>query len=162
MKKVLIPVFVFLALAIASAVYFISLRINYTAYENRLVTAAAYLDESGAETVADYGGRRTAVDPANLPRLFAWLAPDSREAVYTPLPDAEDGLSITISFGDRYRITAVQPLPDKADDDTCYIELSDADGGNVYRCKTHGLRTMYWLAATTGPEGIYAPNKALP
>ncbi len=162
MKKYVIPVVLVLALLVGSAVYLIGTRVNYTAYETRLVSVSAYVSESGADTVADYGGRRTIVNSDNLGRLMGWLTPSGRQVSYGPLPDAGEGLSMTITFGDRYVVTAVQPEPDETVDDTCYIQLSDADGSHVFRCKTTGLRTMYWLATTTGPDGIYGPNKIIP
>lgn len=161
MKKYVIPVVLVLALLVGSAVYLIGTRVNYTAYETRLVSVSAYLSESGAETVADYGGRRTVVSPKNIEALLSRLTPASRQVASGPLPGAGEGPSITITFGDRYVVTAVQPEPEEAVDDTCYIQLSDADGSHVFRCKTTGLRTMYWLATTTGPDGIYGPNEVI-
>lgn len=158
MKKLLIAVFVFMALMMATLVLAIMMRVDYVRYEKDMnIHLANYYD--GGLVTASYDDITTQLTPVNVQHLAQALTRGSRVYVFR-LPRLT-GSSACISFADGAQYTIY--------DDESYARVSGKDrayviysyNGRQSRCRIDGLATMERVLASISPDGFGAPNIVL-
>lgn len=151
MKKILIPIFIFLAFAIGFLIFITSLSYSRIQYEKD--TLAHVMDvDSGGELVAEYNGETTKVLGQNVYRIKSSITVTERERLFSK-PKYNSDEVITLKFSDGATYIVVQ---DDSENDSVFI-IYNYKGKNLY-LKIEGYNSFSWVKRAISPQGIFNEN----
>lgn len=155
MKKIVIPVAVFMVFIIAGIVFTISLSYAQVEYDKATLVHKLDASRGGGELLAEYMGQKTRVAILNLDRV-EWLVTISerRRLFFRPKYDAETAVYLHFSDGAEY-IVAENPN----EEDSVFV-LYGYQNKNLYFSIT-GYSAMSWAVRVVSPEGIYSTNEVI-
>ncbi len=154
MKKVLIPLLVFLALGIGSVIFFVSMQFTQVQYDkdtqSHMITA-----QSGGELTASASGQKTRISADNFGRLEWLLTISERERLFAK-PDCSLDDAVCFFFPDGAQYTIA---PDETADDAVFLCYSD-DGSELW-FRIEGYNAMDWAKRIASPDGVDGPNEVM-
>jgi hypothetical protein len=154
MKKIVIPLVVFLVLAIGSVVFFISMAYTQVQFDKDTQSHMIAV-QSGGELTASYAGQETRISADNLSRVEWLLTISERERLFfKPDCDLNDAVCFCFSDGAQYAIA-----PDASADDAVFLCYS-ADGSDLW-FRIEGYNAMDWAVRTASAEGVNGPNEVI-
>jgi len=155
MKKVVIPVLVFLGLLLGAVIFFVGVRYSQVQYEKDTQVHFNAIAEDGGEMTAVCGDQTTRISSDNWGRA-EWLftITERRRLVFKPNADMDDAIRFSFSDGAEYTVVS-----DTSADDAAYIGYTYE--GRTKWFRVEGYKVMDWATRLASPEGIYSPNEVI-
>ena len=151
MKKIIIPVILFLVIAIGSMVFAISDSYSRVQYDKDAMFHMMSLSQDGTLT-AEYQGTVTQVLGRNTQRINSLLTVKAINRLYfKPSYAEENTIFLTFSDGAEYIIAE-----NTDEDDSVFIRYSYKKKIQWY--KITGYNSLNWAIKAISPEGIYREN----
>lgn len=154
MKKILIPVIIFMAALIGFITFGISRSFAKVQYEKDVMGHVMSVGKEG-DLEAQYNGTKTNVVGQNVRRINSVLTVSEMERVYKKPPLDEDR-GVFLSFPDGAEFILIE---DPEVEDGAYIRYSYKKKVRWYRVE--GYETMMWVTRAISPEGIYTENEMI-
>lgn len=154
MKKFLIPVIVFLVIAVGSIVVAVSMSYSRVQYGKETYMHLARFQDGG-ELLAEYDGVTTKIHIDNVYKIMKSISvTESDYLVSKPEYNSEAAITLKFSDGATYIVAH-----DESEDDSIFVIYS-YDGKEFY-LRTKGYNSFSWVERGISPEGIYSENEVL-
>ncbi len=154
MKKILIPLIIFMSALIGFITFGISRSYAKVQYEKDVMSHVMSIGAEG-NLEAEYQGARTKVLGQNVRRINSVLTVSEMKRIYLKPPlDEESG--VYLSFPDGAEFALVE---DPKVEDGAYIKYSYKKSVKWFRVE--GYDTMMWTTRAISPEGLYTENESI-
>ena len=154
MKKILIPLIIFMTALIGFVTFGISHSYAKVQYKKDVMSHVMSVGAEG-NLEAEYQGTRTNVLGQNVRRINTVLTVSEMKRIYLKPPlDEENG--VYLSFPDGAEFILIEDLDA---DDGAYIRYSYKNRDKWFRVE--GYDTMMWVTRAISPEGLYTENESI-
>ena len=155
MKKVVIPILIFLGLLLGAVVFFVGVRYSQVQYEKDTQAHFMAIAEDGGELTAVCGDQMTRISADNWGRA-EWLftITERRRLAFKPDVSMDDAICFTLSNGAEYTVVS-----DTSAEDAAYLHYTYNSRSLWFRIE--GYKMVEWATRLASPEGIYSPNEII-
>lgn len=153
MKKIAIPIILFVIIAVGSIVFCVSISYRKVQYQKDAVAHIIDVKEDGGELVAEYNGVTTKVVGQNVDRVFKAIKGNEMEYLFSR-PEYDSDTSITLKFSDGATYVVAHDNPEE---DSVFVIYNHK--GKDYLIRIKGYNSFSWLERAISPQGIYNENE---
>lgn len=155
MKKIAIPVILFVVIAVGSIVFGVSISYRKVQYQKDAVAHVFVVNEDGGELVAEYNGVTTKVLGQNVDRVFKAIKGNEMEYLFSrPKYNNDTAIKLKFSDGATYEVAHDNP-----EEDSVFV-IYNYKGKN-YFIRIKGYNSFSWLERAISPQGIYNENEII-